>query len=99
VSSEIATSVPERAVRRARATSRQARAAAVQLLGPLTMLGGAVWAIAQPYRVFLRPEGKGAYDYVFQAPVLVVAVGLLFSVVITPGLVADLGQDEDGSAA
>ena len=99
MSSEIATSVPERAIGRAHATRRQARVVAVQLLGPLTMLGGVIWAIAQPYRVFLRPDGKGAYDYVFQAPVLVVAVGLLFSVVIAPGLVADLEWEKDGSAA
>lgn len=98
MSSEIATNVLERAIGRAHAT-RPARAVAVQLLGPLTMLAGVVWAIAQPYRVFLHPEGKGAYDYVFQAPVLVVAVGLLFSVVIAPGLVSDLEREEDGSAA
>ena len=100
MSSEIATRVPERAVGRAHATRRQARAVAVQLLGPLTMFAGIVWALAQPYRVvFLHSDGKGVYDYLFQPPLLVVVVGILFSIVIAPGLVADLEPEDDGSAA
>ena len=39
------------------------RVVAVESLGPLTMLGGIVWAIVQPYRVtFFDPDGKGFYD-------------------------------------
>ncbi len=66
---------------------------AIEALGPLTIVAGVVWAIAQPYRVvFLDREGKGFYDYLAQPPLLVVAVGLFFAVVIAPGLAADLEQ-------
>jgi hypothetical protein len=100
VSSEIATTIPERAARRrTRVARRQLKALAVQLLGPLTMLTGLVWAVAQPYRiVFLDRDGKGAYDYLAQPPLLVVLVGLLFAIVIAPGLVEDLEKEEHGSA-
>jgi hypothetical protein len=101
VSSEIATSIPKRAARfRARATRRQLRILAVQLLGPVTMLSGLVWAVAQPYRiVFLDRDGKDAYDYLVQPPLLVVLVGLVFAILIAPGLVEDLEKEEHGSAA
>ena len=77
---------------------RQRRVLAVQLLGPLTMLAGVVWAIAQPYRIaFLYPDGKGFYDYIAQPPLLVVVVGLAFLLLIAPGLVEDLEREEYGS--
>jgi hypothetical protein len=64
---------------------------AIESLGPLTILGGIVWAIFQPYRVvFFEPAGKGFYDYLVQPPLLVVGVGLLFALVIAPGLIEDL---------
>ena len=48
------------------------RALAIEFLGPLTMLGGIVWAILQPYRiVFFDRAGKGLYDYLIQPPLLV----------------------------
>jgi hypothetical protein len=99
VSSEIATSIRRRVVRRTRSEVRwQRRIVAVQLLGPLTMLAGLVWAIAQPYRIaFLHPDGKGFYDYLAQPPLLVVLVGLAFLLLIAPGLIEDL-EREDGSA-
>jgi hypothetical protein len=101
VSSEIATSIPKRGARfRARASRRQLKALAVQLLGPATMLVGLVWAIAQPYRiVFLDRDGRSAYDYVVQPPLLVVLVGLVFAILIAPGLVEDLEEEERGPAA
>jgi hypothetical protein len=100
VSSEIATSIPKRAARfRARTTRRQLKALAVQLLGPVTMLAGLVWAVAQPYRiVFLDRNGKDAYDYLVQPPLLVVLVGLIFAILIAPGLVEDLEKEERGSS-
>jgi hypothetical protein len=77
-----------------------ARAFAVQLLGPFTMLAGVVWAVAQPYRIaFLDPDGKGLYDYLVQPPLLVFLVGAAFSLVIAPGLVDDLEGEEHGPAA
>jgi hypothetical protein len=69
----------------------------VLLLGPATMIGGLVWAIAQPYRiVFLYRDGKGLYDYLVQPPLLVVLVGILYMVLIAPGLAEDLEREGDG---
>ena len=40
---------------------RTPRMVAIEALGPLTMLGGVVWAIAQPYRVALfYPAGRAS---------------------------------------
>jgi hypothetical protein len=94
VSSDIATGVRADDARRT-AARRSPRVLAIQLLGPLTTLGGVVWAIAQPYRiVLLDREGRGLYDYLSQPPLLVVAVGLLFALAIAPGLVDDLETAE-----
>jgi hypothetical protein len=50
-----------------------------------------VWAVAQPYRIVLLDRtGQGIYDYLFQAPLLVVLVGLAFTFCVAPGLVEDL---------
>lgn len=93
MSSEVATSIP-RESRAAR--QRSARALGVQLLGPLTVLGGLVWAVAQPYRIVLLDRAdRDLYDYLVQPPLLVVAVGLLFALVIAPGLVSDLEAESD----
>jgi hypothetical protein len=63
----------------------------VQLLGPLTILAGVVWSVAQPYRIaFLHPHGKGVYDFLVQPPLLVVLVGVAFALLIAPGIVEDL---------
>ena len=76
---------------RRRARRGSVRGLAIQLIGPLTILAGIVWAVSQPYRiVFLEPEGKGVYDFLFQPPLLVVAVGLIYAVALAPGLVEDL---------
>jgi uncharacterized membrane protein len=78
---------------------RQPRVLVVQLLGPVTMIAGLVWALVQPYRIaFLHPEGKGAYDYLVQPPLLVVVVGLLYLLLVAPGLVEDLERN-DGPAS
>jgi hypothetical protein len=96
VRSDIATG-GERLERRSSGAARQRRVVAVLLLGPVTMLGGLVWAIAQPYRIaFLNPEGKGFYDYLAQPPLLVVAVGAIFMILIAPGLAEDLDNEDDG---
>ena len=73
---------------------RTPRMVAIEALGPLTMLGGVVWAIAQPYRVALfHPAGKGFYDWLVEPPLLVVAIGLLFAAVIVPGIIEDLRSE------
>ena len=67
------------------------------LIGPLTMFAGLIWAIAQPYRiVFLDPAGKNAYDFLVQPPLLVGLVGLVFMLLIAPGLAEDLEREGDG---
>jgi hypothetical protein len=77
-----------------------ARVLAIEALGPLTALGGIVWAFAQPYRVtFFYPDGKQFWDWVVQPPLLVVLVGLLFALCVAPGIVEDLERAEDRDAA
>jgi len=83
----------------ARTLRRGFRVLAVEALGPITVLGGIVWAFAQPYRVtFFYPEGKGFWDWAVQPPLLVVLVGLLFALVVAPGIVDDLESAERGDA-
>lgn len=98
MSSEIVGPI-EQADQRAKTDRRSWRESAVESLGPLTILGGIVWAILQPYRiVFLHPDEKGFYDYLIQGPVLVVVVGLFFALVIAPGLSEDLRSGRDAES-
>lgn len=99
MSSDVATSIPSEEVR-PRAARRTWRTLGVQLLGPLTVVAGLVWAVAQPYRIVLLDRaGRGLYDYLFQAPLLAIAVGLVFTFAIGPGLVEDLESEPDGPPA
>jgi hypothetical protein len=83
--SEFVGTLEERAARRSLCVH------VIDAMGPLTMLGGAIWAIAQPYRLaILHPHGKGFYDWVGQPPLLVILVGVFFAAVIAPGIVEDL---------
>jgi hypothetical protein len=95
VSSEIVGPL-ERAPEHEKVDRRSVRSLAVEALGPLTILGGIVWAIFQPYRIaFFDPAGKGVYDYLVQPPLLVIGVGLVFALGIAPGLVDDLRSGRD----
>jgi hypothetical protein len=95
VSSEIATSIPREEAPQAAVARRPWRTLAVQLLGPLTIVGAIVWAVAQPYRiVLLDREGQGLYDYLLQPQLLALLVGLVFTLCIAPGLVEDLDAEE-----
>jgi hypothetical protein len=98
VSSDVASGIPDRAEGRSSSGGHGAgRALGIQLLGPITILGGLVWAIAQPYRIaFLHPHGKGLYDFLAQPPLLVVLVGALFALLIAPGLVEDMERTGGG---
>ncbi len=88
MNSELVSQLEERVER------RSVRMVAIELLGPLTMLGGVVWAIAQPYRVALfSPAGKSFYDWLVEPPLLVVGVGVLFAAVIVPGILEDLRSE------
>jgi len=74
------------------------RAVAVNLIGPLTMLGGVAWAFLQPYRlIFLHPHGQGFWWLLSEPPVYVIIVGLVFALVLAPGLLEDLEEVEDAA--
>jgi hypothetical protein len=67
------------------------RALAVSSLGPLTSLGGFIWAIAQPYRItLLHPYHQGFWWLFVEPPLLVMVVGLVFARVVARPLIADL---------
>jgi hypothetical protein len=87
----------ERAGNRQDVGRRTGRELAVEFLGPVTILGGVVWGILQPYRIvfFDRAANPGLYDYLIQPPLLVILVGLFFTFAIAPGLLDDL-RSADG---
>jgi ABC-type Co2+ transport system permease subunit len=75
----------------ARSRRRNPRAQAVSLLGPATAAAGLIWAILQPYRVtLLHPRGQGLWWLVFEPPLLVVLVGVVFAYVVARPLLSDL---------
>ena len=93
MSSDIATNIP-RDDSQLGVQRRPVRALAVQVLGPVTVVCGVVWAVAQPYRIiFFDRDGHGFYDYLLQGPLLVILVGLVFALAIAPGLVDDLAGE------
>jgi hypothetical protein len=76
-----------------------ARLLAVKSLGPLTVAGGVVWAFAQPYRVtLLHPRGESFWWLAIEPPLLVMLVGLAFTLLVAPGLVEDLEEESDATA-
>ena len=63
----------------------------VLALGPITVLIGIAWALVQPYRLTLiHPDGQGFWWLLSEPPLYVVLVGILFRLVVAPGLVKDL---------
>jgi hypothetical protein len=73
---------------------RSARVIALLSLGPITVAGGIVWALVQPWRVtLLHPFGQGFWWLAVEPPLLVVAAGLVFHALVARPLVDDL---EDG---
>jgi hypothetical protein len=74
------------------------RVRAVSTIAPATVLAGALWGMVQPYRItLLHPDGQGFWWLVVEPPLLVILVGLLFQVLVVPGLLRDL--EEAGDAA
>jgi hypothetical protein len=70
------------------------RARLVLALGPATALGGVVWAIVQPWRLtLLHPYGQGFWWLLTEPPLYVVLVGLLFRLLLAPGIVEDLQRN------
>jgi hypothetical protein len=81
---------------KARTAHRTARARAVSALGPFTVAGGLAWAFVQPYRItLLHPRGQGFWWLFVEPPLWVMLVGLLFAVVVVPGLLEDLAAVEE----
>jgi hypothetical protein len=75
---------------------RSPRAVAVNLIGPVTMLAGVGWAFLQPYRLtFMHPHDQGFWWLLSEPPLYVVLVGLVFALLLAPGLLADLEEVED----
>jgi len=73
------------------ARSRLRRARVVLALGPVTAIAGVVWAVAQPWRLtLLHPGGQGFWWLFAEPPIYVVLVGVLFRLVLAPGIVDDL---------
>ena len=72
-------------------TRPSARVQAVSLLGPVTVAGGLIWAFLQPERLtLLHPRGQGFWWLVLEPPLLVIAAGIAFTLVVARPLLADL---------
>jgi hypothetical protein len=85
---------------KARTARRTWRARAVWSLGPLTFAAGLGWAFLQPYRItLLHPRGQGFWWLFVEPPLWVMAVGVLFALVVAPGLLEDLEAEEADAAA
>jgi hypothetical protein len=71
------------------------RARVVLALGPATVFAGILWAVAQPWRLtLLHPHAQGFWWLLAEPPLYVVLVGVLFRLVIAPGVVRDLEEAE-----
>ena len=58
-------------------------------------MAGLVWAFVQPYRVtLLHPHDQGFWWLFVEPPLLVMLVGILFAVLVAPGLIDDLQDAE-----
>jgi hypothetical protein len=73
------------------AARRTARARALRSLGPLTVLAGVLWAIVQPWRItLLHPMDQGFWWLLIEPPLIVVAVGIGFWLLVGNALLEDL---------
>jgi hypothetical protein len=82
-------------IERVETRSRSAKARLIAALGPLTMLGGVVWGFLQPYRItLLHPHGEGFWWLLVQPPLLVVGAGIVFALLVAPGLIEDLEVEQ-----
>lgn len=74
---------------------RSRRGQLVAAVGPLTALGGLLWAFIQPWRItLLHPHGKGFWYLVAEMPLLVIVLGVLFSAFVARPLLHDLEELE-----
>jgi len=73
------------------AQQHDVRAHTISFLGPLVAAGGIVWAILQPNRItLLHPRGQGFWWLAVEPPLLLVAAGIVFTLVVARPLLADL---------
>ncbi len=76
---------------------RSRRTAAVAAIGPLIVLAGILWALAQPDRLpLLDPDAHGFWSLAVEPPLLVLLVGVFFHRFIASGLIRDLCGSEVG---
>ena len=76
-----------------RARTLSPRQVVLSLLGPLTALGGVVWAIVQPWRVtLLHPHEQGFWWLFVQPPLWILVAGLAFHVFVARPLIEDLDR-------
>jgi hypothetical protein len=75
------------------------RARIMSAVGPATAFAGIVWALVQPDRItLLHPYGQGFWWLFVEPPLLVIAAGLFFHLVVVPGLLEDLEQEDHATA-
>jgi hypothetical protein len=64
---------------------------AVSVVGPAIAAAGVIWAILQPYRLtLLHPHGQTFWWLVAEPPLLLIAVGVLFALLVARPLLSDL---------
>jgi hypothetical protein len=77
--------------------SRSRRTAAVAAIGPLIVLAGVLWALAQPDRLLLLdPDAHSFWSLAVEPPLLVLLAGVFFRTFIASGLIRDLDRSEVG---
>jgi hypothetical protein len=95
VSADIAHDLQRKTEANERATPLALRARMVLALGPATVLGGVLWAVAQPWRLtLLHPHAQGLWWLIAEPPLFVVLVGLLFRFLIAPSIVEDMRSEQ-----
>ena len=84
-------SAPARTVSAPEARRHERRIQILSFVGPATSATGVIWAILQPYRLtVLHPRGESFWWLVAEPPLLVIAVGLIFMMLVARPLIADL---------
>jgi hypothetical protein len=75
--------------------SRSRRTAAVAAIGPLIVLAGVLWALAQVDRLpVLDPDEHGVWSLAVEPPLLVLLTGVFFRRFIALRLIRDLYGSE-----
>jgi uncharacterized membrane protein len=79
---------------RVRTRTLTLRARLISSIGPVTGLGGALWAVLQPDRITLLHPFANSFWWLFvEPPIYVVLVAVLFHTVVARALLEDLRDD------